>query len=313
MKVGVVGYGVSGKLHTLGYLRREEVDQVLVYDPAGALPPAGRCRAVSSAAELWAANLDALSVCTPPSSHVAYVAEALQRGIPVLCEKPLAFRAADIVPWVRYADDHGLVFAAAFGHRFYAPTVWLQQQLLATGALGAPTWYFQRFAVDYTKGAASWKWNRAESGGGAVLDTLLHSVDLFRFLFGDPDRLALKTVHTRPDLFGSVEDGAVAVVSGPSILTGVLEADWTTPRAYTLQVCGTRGWARVDFATPRLTFQRDDMDHEDIQVFSGTALDRFSELVSHFLDAIAGRVRLRCPASDGVRAMRWIEDATPIA
>lgn len=312
MKVGVVGYGVSGKLHTQGYLTRPEVDAVIIYDPAGALPSTGRCRWVSSADALWAAGIEAVSVCSPPASHVTYVADALSRGIPVLCEKPLAFRAADIAPWVSYADARGIVFAAAFGHRFYAPTVWLQRHVLEPGGLGTLTWYFQRFAVQYTHGAAAWKWNPAESGGGAVLDTLLHSVDLFRFLCGDPDRLALKTVQTRPDLFGPVEDGAVALVSGPSFLTGVLQADWTTPREYTLHVVGTRGWARVDFVRPRLTIWRDEGEAEEVREFPGTALDRFTALVGHFLEAVAGRVPLRCSAAEGVIAMRWIEEATPI-
>src|SRR5262249_44037247 len=80
-------------------------------------------------------KLDAVSICTPPSSHLGLAALFLGRGVPVLCEKPMttslgsAFRMFDSV------SKTGTPFALATKYRF-VPEVQQAKELIAAGEIG---------------------------------------------------------------------------------------------------------------------------------------------------------------------------------
>jgi predicted dehydrogenase len=309
MIAGVVGCGIAGRLHLKGYLAHPDVQRVVVYDPGVRVEAGDRVTAVDDMDAFWAAAPQLVSVCTPPSSHGGYVMDALAHRAHVLCEKPLAFHSSDTLPWIERAAQQDLLLAAAFGHRFFAPTRRLKA-LIDAGELGAVSLCWNRFAVNYQRNVPAWKWAPAVSGGGALLDALLHSVDLYRYLLGEPADMALTARSSLPSRFGGVEDGAAVLVSGPGSATGVLVADWTTPkRLYELRVFGTKSWARVDFDAPALTWGGADDVEPYVETFPGTALDRFVVMVGEFVDAALGRRQLANPIADGVVAMRWVEGA----
>lgn len=308
MTVGVLGYGTAGRLHVRGYAANPDVSRVVVYDPKAITVDESNVSVVHDLDRFWNEMPTLVSICTPTVTHLEYVAEALSRHVHVLCEKPLALISDDIAPWIDVARQEHLQFGAAFGHRFFAPTMKLLR-LLEEGVLGVPTFLWNRFAVNYRSSALSWKWNPAMSGGGAAIDTLIHSVDLFRFLFGDPTQMTLYTAQALPEWFGSVEDNAVALIHGTGPFHAVLQADWSTPvKEYSLRVFGTKGQARVLFETPRLEWETlgGVVQHED---FPGSALDRFTAMTMHFVNACLGREVLRSSAQDGWQAMRLLEQA----
>lgn len=309
MIAGVIGYGLSGRLHASGYLSHPDVERVVVFDAAEPDVSHSGATVARDMAEFWSATPTAVSVCTPPSSHGTYVLDALAHGAHVLCEKPLAFRSADVAPWIAAAERRGRILGAAFAHRFFAPTRRLRR-LIESGALGTTTFCLNRFAVNYQRETPAWKWDPAVSGGGAIHDTLLHSVDLYRYLFGEPADLALTTSSALPERFGPVEDGAVALVSGPGPMSAALIADWTTPTArYELKVYGTRGWAVVDFDPPRIRWCTADAGGECEETFPGTALERFFVMTREFVDALQGARAFASPIAEGVRAMAAVEGA----
>lgn len=305
MVAGVLGYGTAGRLHARGYQHVAAVKRVVVFDPAPSTSVERGMEQMPTLDAFWAARPDVVSVCTPTATHVAYVADALKRGCHVLCEKPLAQRAADILPWLRYAARHGLVVGAAFAHRFFGPTVRLAG-LVRSGRLGQPTFFYNRFAVNMRAGAA-WKSDPKISGGGAAIDTLIHSIDLYRFFFGEPRDMVVHTAQALPDRFAPVEDTVVALVQGDGPLRAVLQADWTTPvKEYALAVYGTAGQGAVSFDPPALTWY-DEAGERYVEPFPGTALDRFDAMIAHFVAACAGRENLRNAGDDGACALDWLE------
>lgn len=310
MVAGVVGHGLAGGLHVQGYLSHPDVERVVVYDPGTRVEEGARVTAVPAMDAFWAAAPTVVSVCTPPAAHGAYVMDALAHGAHVLCEKPLALHVSEVLAWMERAAQAHRLLAAGFAHRFFAPTRRLKA-LVDAGELGDVTLCLNRFGVNYQTGAVpAWKWDAAVSGGGAIPDTLLHSVDLYRYLIGEPGDMAVAAAAALPARFGGVEDGAAALVSGPGPAMGVLIADWTTPRRqYELRVYGTRGWAEIDFDAPALRWGGAGDGAPRVETFAGTALERFSVMVREFVDAALERGPLASPITEGVAAMRFVERA----
>jgi predicted dehydrogenase len=80
-------------------------------------------------------KLDAVMVCSPHALHYEHVKAALQRGLPVLTDKPLAIRSADADELIALAAEKKIPLAVFFGHAYDAGYRYAAQQI-RTGALG---------------------------------------------------------------------------------------------------------------------------------------------------------------------------------
>jgi predicted dehydrogenase len=86
-------------------------------------------------AMLDGAGLDAVIVCSPHALHFAHVRAALERGLPVLTDKPLAIRSQDGEDLVRLATEKGVPLAVFFGHAYDSTYRYAARQI-RTGGLG---------------------------------------------------------------------------------------------------------------------------------------------------------------------------------
>ena len=114
LKGAIVGFGfISGKGHHPAYLQREDVEIVAVADVIAARLEAAR--AAAPKARLYVdfrdllareTGLDFIDVSTPPHAHSEIALAALERGIHVLCEKPLTTSMAEARALVDAARAH---------------------------------------------------------------------------------------------------------------------------------------------------------------------------------------------------------------
>ena len=148
----IVGAGNIGRTHAAAYAA------------AGArvvaLCDVDHARAESLAAELRAAaytDVDKMldevrptvaSVCTPPARHVAPARAAARRGIPFLCEKPLAESVPAAEAILAAARAGGAPCMVGFCHRFHEPVVQIKE-LLDAGQIGDPVLFRNRFAFHF--------------------------------------------------------------------------------------------------------------------------------------------------------------------
>src|SRR5579859_505869 len=92
LRVGVVGYGYTGKIHARACLAQKGARLVAVADADSErltdLPPG--VRACRSYEELLESGVDAVSICLPTHLHCKVAVDALERGKHVLVEKPIA-------------------------------------------------------------------------------------------------------------------------------------------------------------------------------------------------------------------------------
>lgn len=164
------------------------------------------------AAEAW--SPDAVVVANPPSAHVASARWAVERGLPVLVEKPIAVDPAGVDELLELAEVTGVHVAVGTNLRFH-PALGAIEAALASGRAGRllavraevgsrlPDWHPRE---DYRFSSAA----RAELGGGALL-TLVHELDYVLWL-GGPATLAAGVRAKVSELEIDTEDVAELVL-----------------------------------------------------------------------------------------------------
>ena len=252
-------------------------------------------------------DVDAVDVCTPPSSHRNLVEAALRSGVHVICEKPLAADPVSAQQMVRAADETGKLLMTAFCHRFHPPIARLRE-LIDSGEFGSVCMFRNRFAGPFAGVEDRWFSDPAVSGGGCLMDTSVHSVDLFRFLVGEVVRVGAMTLTVSDSLPPGVEDTAALLLAAESGAIGTIEASWTLPAGVNaVEVYGTRGVAFVHYWDGlQSRYRLDGMQGFEPLPEEG---DRFVGELSHFAAAVRGECPLSVTGFDGQRAVEVIHEA----
>ena len=212
----IVGFGkVAAEAHLPGFRLTPGFDITAVVDPseerraaASAAMPGVRTFGDLAAAIEGAGKLDFVDVATPPRFHAAAAAEALERGVHVICEKPLALDLAEIAELRRSARHSGHVLFAVHNWK-YAPLFRRLHGLMRTGAIGEPSeihWQVLRPSPPQGAAEAGWRLDRAQAGGGILMDHGWHAFYLLLFLAGREPQTVVARLSA--DLGFGVENGA---------------------------------------------------------------------------------------------------------
>ncbi|MDN4614208.1 Gfo/Idh/MocA family oxidoreductase [Leifsonia sp. F6_8S_P_1B] len=297
LRAGVVGLGWAGQQHMAAYDALPGVELVAIAgmedEPRAALGDRyGVDRRYRDWQELVAdGDLDVLSVAVPTFLHAPITIGALDAGIHVLSEKPIARTADEAAGMVDAAHRAGRVLEVAFNHRRRGDIEALKTAIDA-GQIGRP--YHARAIWLRRAGIpalGSWFTNREMAGGGPLIDIGVHVLDYALHLFGEPRVTAVSAVtHSELGVRGrggataakqqvgsayEVEDLAsllLRVEGGGSI---VIETSWAAYRPagdeFGITLYGTEGGADlrvVDYAPAgELTiFTGEGEETQDVQV-----------------------------------------------
>jgi len=313
IKVGIIGCGGIAAQHIRGYQSCEDVviAAAVDVDKQRAVDVAGADHAYTSIADMLAneKDLDAVSVCTPPKFHKEVVCAALEAGLAVLCEKPLAMNATEGQEMVDCAKKTGKLLVTAFCHRFHEP-VMVAKDLINKGEIGKVVMFRNRFGgkMDMSK---TWFSNREMSGGGSIPDTSVHSIDLFRFLVGDAAKAAAAINKANP-AYNNIEDCNTILLQTADGAMGTIEASWTTPgSANVIEVYGTDGAAVIDYFKPGVRYIKN--NSSEWEEAANTLPDRFILQAQHFVDCVRGKREPIVTGADGLKAMQIIDAAYKFA
>jgi predicted dehydrogenase len=311
-RVGIIGLGSIGHTHIEAW-QANGITPVAFADAVPATLEAtvaanGGAGFDDGARLIQSGAVDIVSICTPPVFHKDLAIAAAETGVAVLCEKPLARTLADAEAIAEAVRRTSTLFTVGFCHRFQ-PEIEKLKAMIDGGELGEVMTFRNRFAGLMANAHETWFGNPAIAGGGALADTSVHSIDLFRYLIGDPDGVHafLSTRETEHGPKLKVDDTAVLTLKTPQGVLGVIESSWRTPPGeWTVTIYGTRGTAIVDYKEMTLRKQDGDGTWQHVPVKSGS---RFDREFAHFLACWRGEESPRVTVEDGVATNRILEAA----
>ncbi len=130
-------------------------------------------------------TINAVIIATVNKEHYGMTMKALDAGLHVLCEKPLAMTYAEAVEMVNKAEESGLKTMVPFTYRFMPAARYLKQ-LINEGYIGKPYHMNMRYYTGFARdGEYLWRFDLAEAGSGVIGDLGAHWLYLAQWYFGD--------------------------------------------------------------------------------------------------------------------------------
>jgi predicted dehydrogenase len=166
------------------------------------------------------AEMDAVIVATSNDSHFPLAMAALEHGLHVLCEKPLALDVAQARQMAERAEATGAITLVPFTYHYMPMNRWVKR-LIDTGYVGSPRHINLRYYAGYALDASySWRFDREIAGSGIIGDLGAHWIHMARWLLDDVEASISAVSSTfvqrepRPDgtHYEPLEDSAVMTV-----------------------------------------------------------------------------------------------------
>lgn len=325
-RIAIVGAGLIGRRHVELVRQSPECELAGIVDPAPAAAEVAAGAGVpryGSVGEFFAAEGTegvGMIVATPNRLHVPVALECVERGVPVLVEKPIADTVEDGSLLAETAEKAGVPLLVGH-HRRYSPLLETAARTVAAGILGGvvavqgsalfhkPDSYFD---------AAPW---RREPGGGPILINMIHEVDDLRAVCGEI--VAVQAMAANGTRGLPVEDTVAIALRfengalGTFLLSDTAAAPFSweltsgedsaypqVPDADCYVIAGTRGSLRVP--TMRLTTYPATpswWEPLDTAVVEAGGADPLARQLAHFCDVIRGAAP-RVTGRDAVETLR---------
>jgi predicted dehydrogenase len=190
-------------------------------------------------------NVDALVVSTPNYLHALQTIAALNAGVHVMVEKPMAMNAQEAEQMCEVTEKSRALLMVAHCWRFDPDVLWLKEQSSQLGKIVRTKGY----GVHTNWGPSGWFTQKEFAGGGALADMGIHALDTARFLLGDPKPVRvyakIGTYYQNLD----VDDTGVIIVEWDNDATSYIESGWWQPHAdgpeAATQLYGTQGFGQL--------------------------------------------------------------------
>jgi predicted dehydrogenase len=256
-------------------------------------------------------RLDLAIVASPVSFHETHTVCALEAGIAVLCEKPLAANTESGERMIAAAHKHQRILSVGLLRRFYS-NVQFTKQIIQNKTLGAVT----GFSI-HEGGAFNWParsdsfFRKSTAGGGVLLDLGVHVLDLVINWFGEPQELTYAD-----DAMGGLEANCQMELSYSSGFKGAvhLSRDWSTSNLYviefergTLKLRGGQG-DELDLQLTNSNFSLEGSLKNRDGLITSTLQQAFLAQIRDMISAVQTSGQPTIPGEEGIRSLRLIEN-----
>lgn len=322
VRLAVVGAGLVGRRHIAAIEKATDTILAAVVEPSDFT-----IDGVDNFADMEdmfaAQKVDGVILSTPTNLHLDGALQCIQRGIPVLVEKPLATTAAQAAEIASESAASGVSVLVGH-HRRHNPIIQQAAKLIHSGAIGdvrvaqATCWFYK--PDDYFD-VAPW---RKQQGAGPISVNLVHDIDLIRYFCGEVISVQAQMAPSlrgfeNEDLAAAVlrfESGAICTVS----VSDSVVAPWSwemTAGEYPIypvtdQSCYLIGGSDGSLSIPDMRLWRHDGDKSWWNAISATsaprdASDPLINQINHFAEVIRGAAAPLVSADEGWRTMQVIE------
>lgn len=334
LKVGIVGLGRMGRLHMMNCLQIDNVEVVSAADQSKRnlrkAQQSGVRRLHTRYSDLLdeSKHLDAVIISLPNHLHFESIQQALESGLDVFVEKPMANTLEECRKIASMAKRSGRKLMVGHNMRFI-DAIGKVKNAVESGYIGDPQVLtleeimngpFSPHAVPTR--VPEWWFDSKKTGGGVLVDLGYHLIDLFRFFAGDCEAL-FSCLNHKYNL--SVEDSAIVVLNSlDSSIRGIVNVGWYQKMIFPkynfrLIVHGTAGYLSSDEFVPHnmhLHAIVSGMENifrkilrKKIRPLSYTYYyESYYKELEHFFRCIENDADPSVSAIDGLKTMEIIED-----
>lgn len=294
--VGVIGVGFWGKNHARVFSGLENARLIAVCD----LDPAK----AKSIGELYnvpwdtditkflkRADVEAVTICTPTTTHEDIALKAVEAGKQVLIEKPMANTVKGAKRILKTAEKKEAIIMVGFIERFN-PAIQKAKAIIDKGEIGEVIMALAK-RVSY--------WPERIGDVGVVKDTAVHDLDIMRWIFSEEPI----SVYARAgSLSHKFEDYAEILLGFGGIKTGFVEANWLTPyKVRTLTITGSEAILSVDYITQGIRFET---KGKNVNLTEPWKEPLMLEL-KHFADCVLQNKKPQVTGFDGLKVLEIAE------
>ncbi|MCM3772774.1 MULTISPECIES: Gfo/Idh/MocA family protein [Priestia] len=323
VKIGVIGCGsIAQHRHLPEYKMNEQVELVAVCDinaeRANSVAQQYGVKAYTNYEELLASGtVEAVSVCTPNYLHAPISVAALNSGVHVLCEKPMATSEEEAKAMIEAAKTNGKKLMIGHNQRFVASHQ-KARELIEKGEIGKI--YSFRTAFGHggpegwsVDGKESWFFKKDEAFIGAMGDLGVHKTDMLRYILGEEIVEVGAFVESNAKDFANVDDNAVCVLKTESGIIGTLAASWAYngKEDNSTIVYGEKGILRLE-DDPKYSLVAQYATGEVVNYELGKIQSNDeggqsnSHVIEQFVDAVAEDKESPVPGEEGLKSLAVI-------
>jgi predicted dehydrogenase len=295
LKVALLGFGFIGKAHGEAYAQIPNAQLVAVggcrEERVNGWRAPNHLKFYSDPDELLeSSGADVVDICLPTFLHEEFVVKAAERGMHIICEKPLALTVAEVDRMLAAVRKAGVTFVVAQVLRFFAHYTKCRE-LVQQGRLG------DIFFASASRLAAPPRWAEwfrdPRKSGGALFDLQVHDLDYLLNLFGMPERLF--AVGRQSD--SGCWDHVVSLLSHPDRTVSIESSYLMAPnRPFTsaLRLMGTGGTLEYEFRVKGNVDVMDRAEHSLLLYSSGgpearvavADADPYLQELKYFVDTV---------------------------
>ncbi len=335
VKIALIGAGNIANAHLEAYQNVPDAEIVAICDinPKRLEKTANRFnieRRYPDVESMLAAepDLDAADVCVWNCNHAECSIKALNAGLNVLCEKPMAYSAKEAEEMLAAAERNGKLLMIGFVLRF-SDDAKIAMDFINKGYLG-DIYYSKAQYVRRHGNPGGWFGDKSRSGGGPIIDLGVHVIDLTRYMMGNPKPVSVYAVaserlgarqhlKTGPGWVPEdasetdicdVEDFASALIRYDNGAATFLETsyDINGEDIGKKQLFGTKGGMDLSNGVKIYTEVNDYLADIDIKTSNlKGGQDMFVAEMAHFVDCVKNGTPCRAKAEDGIAVMKILD------
>ncbi len=270
-------------------------------------------------------DLSGVIVSSPHSFHYRHAMAALERGLPVLCEKPMALKASEAKHILQLVETKGLPFMIPYGWN-YSKLAALGRRAVEEGAIGEIEHVLCHMGSplrDLLSGTGAWvadksllkpnqgTWDDPSAGGGFANGQLTHALALMLWITGLQASQVFAMVgrsKSGSDLYNAIScrfsNGATGMLGGAGTMPP------PSPFQVDIRIFGSKGMVLLDVERPRFEIHLNDGTNVSTDPEMAPGSYQCVEPLKVFVDLIQRKpVENRSPAWLGKRVVEILDAA----
>lgn len=334
IKIGIIGVGSISNVHIQSYRQIDSVEIAAFCDInknqlKRMMDKYQIAKGYTSVEEmLEKEDLDAVSVCTWNSCHAECSIAALNHGVNVICEKPMAMNTEEALKMKEAAEKNGKLLMVGLVKRF-GNDIRILRDMNQNKFFG-DIYYIKSKYLRRNGSPGGWFSDKQRSGGGPLIDLGVHILDMMNYLYdceepvsvygytfnqiGNQFQIKKKAGYVSSTVSNNifdVEDFAGAIIRFPGNKIAVLETSYNLfieQDMEGLELYGDKGGAKIEDGIRLTNNICSYMANSQLLINSKFDFDEaFLKEIKHFVDCITEHKECIATADDGIRNMKILD------